>query len=238
MLNRCGGPEFGAAHDLADRDPAPEVAPCRAARSLRAGGRPARRASDPASAAGSPIPGGLRHHRRLRRLRGHRRLGRGASRFPPPAPALRARRARRALAHHPDEPDQSRALRRRLRGLGPGKLAGEGRSRGDRRQDLAPQPRPQPGRRAAAPRLRLRHRHPAGAGPGGGTRQGERARRDPAAARTARRRAAGACRCLRRRLAAGPRQPGGRGGPPEGRASMFATRSSRCSGLPCRTAAR
>ena len=59
-----------------------------------------------ASARRSPASGGLRHDRRLRRLRGDRRLGRGASRLPPPVPAVRAGRPRRAVADDPDEPDQ------------------------------------------------------------------------------------------------------------------------------------
>lgn len=47
----------------------------------------------------------------------------GAPRLPTPASALRQWGAGRALAHHPDEPDQPRALRRRLRRLSLGGTA-------------------------------------------------------------------------------------------------------------------
>ena len=49
--------------------------------------------------------------------------------------------------------------------LGRGMLAGQARSRGDRRQNLAPQPQSQDRPEAPASGVGLRHQQPAGAGP-------------------------------------------------------------------------
>lgn len=110
----------------------------------------------PISAAGDPSARRLRHHRRVRRLRDHCRLGYGAPRLPAPAPALRPRRPWRALAHDPDERHESGALRGCLHRLSTRELPREGCPRRHRRHDLAPQP----GRRSAATRLRRRHPPP------------------------------------------------------------------------------
>jgi len=63
-----------------------------------------------APAAGGTAAGGVQHNRRLRRLRSHRGLGRGASRVSARDPALSIQRARRPLAEAAEEPHRSRAV--------------------------------------------------------------------------------------------------------------------------------
>src|SRR5450755_600845 len=62
-------------------------------------------------------------------------------------------------------PDLFMAVHGLLFVLGRGMLAGQARSRGDRRQNLAPQPQSQDRPEAPASGVGLRHQQPAGAGP-------------------------------------------------------------------------
>ena len=121
-----------------------------------------------ASAAGGAASGGLRDDRRRRRFRRHRRLGRGQSGLSAPFPALSSRRARRALAAHPDEPHRSGAVCRMFPILGGGDAAGCAGPGRHRRQDLARQPRSRQGACGAASGLGLRHARAPGDRPGGG----------------------------------------------------------------------
>jgi hypothetical protein len=106
---------------LPDRDPAPEVAPCRAA-----------------SAPGISVQNGVWLHRRLQRLRGHRRLGRISTSC---ASACATPMACPASAGFTILMNRStRAHRRCLRGLGARRLVGAGRPHGDRGQDPSCQP--------------------------------------------------------------------------------------------------
>src|SRR6516164_1055608 len=92
------------------------------------------------SAAGGSAAGGLRHDRRLRRLRDDRSLGEAAPGVPAPLPALPSRGAGGTLAHAADEPDRSGPVLGLLQRLGPRGLAGSARPDRHGKTARAPQP--------------------------------------------------------------------------------------------------